>query len=132
MNKRAKIVKRRQHWLSKYKLSKGCCISGYKDYALALDFAHIDPTQKSKEITKHGPCGSGIGKLYGRVSITDQIKNRKYLRELMDEIRKCKILCKNCHVKETFINREMHNSWNTYKKRKEDTMIINSLEDFFA
>jgi hypothetical protein len=130
MNKRTKMIKRRQHWLSLYKVSKGCCNCGYNDYALALDFAHIDPSQKSKEITKHGPCGSGIGKLYGRVSTTDAIKNRKYLRELIEEIRKCKILCKNCHVKETFTNREMHNSWKTYRERQQETFT--TLEDFFG
>jgi hypothetical protein len=131
MNKRKQMIKRRQHWLSKYKVAKGCSNCGYNEYALALDFAHIDPSLKSKEITKHGPCGSGIGKLYGRISLTDPIKNRKYLHELMDEIRKCKILCKNCHVKETFLNREMHNSWKTYKERNEEKIKENTLEEFF-
>ena len=132
MSKRKYMVKRRQHWLSKYKCAKGCENCGFNKFALALDFAHIDPSQKSVEITKHGPCGSGIGKLYGRVSITDPIKNRRYLRELMDEVRKCKILCKNCHVVETFRDREMHNSWNTYRQRKNIQVMENTLERYFV
>jgi 5-methylcytosine-specific restriction endonuclease McrA len=132
MINRKKIQKRRQHWLSKYKIIKGCSICGYNDYALALDFAHINPSEKSIEITKHGPCGSGIGKMYCRISIKDKMKNRQYLKELMDEIRKCKILCKNCHVKETFTNREMHNNWNTFQNRKKNVELISSLEGFFG
>ena len=132
MSDRKKIQKRRQHWLSNYKIIKGCNICGYNDYALALDFAHIDPSEKSVEITKHGPCGSGIGKMYCRISVKDKIKNRQYLKELMDEIRKCKILCKNCHVKETFTNREMHNNWNTFQNRKKNVELTSSLEGFFG
>ena len=131
-NKRKTIQKRRQHWLSKYKVAKGCCNCGYNDYALALDFAHINASEKSIEITKHGPCGSGIGKMYCRISIKDKIKNRQYLKELMCEVRKCKVLCKNCHVKETYTNREMHNSWKTYKNRKQKIQLNSTLEAFYA
>ena len=83
MTRREFIYRRRQHWLSKYKVTKGCMNCGFNKYALALDFAHIDPSEKSIEITKHGPCGSGIGKLVGRISIKDPIKNRRYLKELI-------------------------------------------------
>ncbi len=132
MSNRKKTQKRRQHWLSRYKTIKGCSICGYNDYALALDFAHIDPSEKSVEITKHGPCGSGIGKMYCRISVKDKMKNRQYLKELMDEIRKCKILCKNCHVKETFTNREMHNNWKTFQNRKKNVELISTLEAFYG
>lgn len=132
MKRREFIYRRRQHWLSKYKIDKGCEKCGFNKYALALDFAHIDPSQKSVEITKHGPCGSGIGKLVGRISTKDPVKNRRYLKELIEEIRKCKVLCKNCHVEETFKNREMHNSWKTYKERQKKSEEITSLERFFT
>lgn len=132
MTRREFIYRRRQHWLSKYKVTKGCMNCGFNKYALALDFAHIDPSEKSIEITKHGPCGSGIGKLVGRISIKDPIKNRRYLKELIEEIRKCKVLCKNCHVEETFKNKEMHNSWKTYKDRQKKSEEISSLERFFV
>ena len=52
--------------------------------------------------------------------------------ELMDEIRKCKVLCKNCHVIETFRDREMHNSWNTYRQRKNIQIAKNTLENYFV
>ena len=70
--------------------------------------------------------------MYCRISVKDKIKNRQYLKELMDEIRKCKILCKNCHVKETFTNREMHNNCNTFQNRKKNVELISSLEGFFG
>jgi hypothetical protein len=129
---RKRMIKRRQHWLSKYKIAKGCCNCGFNSYALALDFAHLDGSEKSDVITKHGPCGSGIGKMYCRVSLKDREKNRQYLRELMEEVRKCKVLCKNCHVQETFENREMHNSWNTHRIRKEAREQANTLDGFFT
>ena len=44
-----------------YKTQKGCSVCGYNKHGLALDFAHIDPTQKSHYMYKNGPVGSGMG-----------------------------------------------------------------------
>ena len=44
-----------------YKTLKGCSVCGYNKHGLALDFAHIDPSQKSPWMYKNGPVGSGMG-----------------------------------------------------------------------
>jgi len=119
--------------LRRYKELKGCEYCGYNANGLALDFAHIDPSNKSYEITKSGPCGSGMGKMVGRITIgKDKIKNRQRWKELKEEIRKCRVLCKNCHVVETYENKEMHNSHNTYRDRQGiEKEIISDLTAFF-
>ena len=75
------IRRRRNHWISQYKISKGCSVCGYKSHPHALHFDHIDPSKKT----------GSISYLYFRVSI----------RSLINEIRKCKILCANCHAEKT-------------------------------
>jgi hypothetical protein len=55
------------------------------------------------------------------------------MKELKDEIKKCKVLCKNCHVIETYNSREMHEGHSLWKQRQgiveEPTA---SLEAFFG
>ena len=105
--------------LRRYKELVGCAYCGYNKNGLALDFAHKDPSNKSREITKSGPCGSGMGKMIGRLTVgKDKDLNKQRRKELFEEIRKCIVLCKNCHVVETYNNKEMHNSYNTYLSRK--------------
>jgi hypothetical protein len=106
--KRTKIVNRRLHWLRKIKTSKGCEVCGYNESPLALDFAHINPIEKHSQLGPGGPKYAGMDRLYRRICIVDMKKNTKYIKELFDEIRKCKILCKNCHVIETFKNNEFY------------------------
>ena len=103
-DKLTKIRQRRIFWLRKFKNSKGCEQCGYNESPLALDFAHKDPENKNLDCT--GSNGYGISILYNRVTTKDKEKNRYYIKQLFLEIRKCKILCKNCHVIETFKNGE--------------------------
>jgi len=119
--------------LRRYKELKGCEYCGYNANGLALDFAHIDPSNKSYEITKSGPCGSGMGKMVSRITIgKDKVKNKQRWKELKEEIRKCRVLCKNCHVVETYENKEMHNSHNTYRDRQGiEKEAISDLTAFF-
>ncbi len=72
-NRRSK----RQRWIQAYKVAKGCELCGYNAHAVALDFDHIDPTQKSFLISSR--------------SMTLNLKR------LINEMRKCRILCANCH-----------------------------------
>ena len=127
-----KYQKRLSAKLRRYKELKGCEYCGWNKHGIALDFAHIDPSNKSYEITKSGPCGSGMGKMVSRVTTgKDKVKNRQRWKELKEEIRKCRVLCKNCHVVETYNNKEMHNSHNTYKERQGiEPTIVASLEAF--
>lgn len=71
------IYLRRRHWLNKYKQAIGCCDCGYNTHGVALDFDHIDPTNKSFNIS-HRLCNST-------------------LKRLFLEIRKCVVRCANCH-----------------------------------
>jgi len=55
------------------------------------------------------------------------------MKELKDEIRKCKVLCKNCHVIETYENKEMHKGHELHEQRKgikKETQL--TLEGFFV
>ena len=114
-----------------YKKLKGCIECGYNKHGLALDFAHIDPTQKSPWMYKNGPVGSGKGALVSRIPKYGSKFHRERMSELKEEIRKCKVLCKNCHVIETYNSREMHEGHSLWKQRqgiKEEE--ISTLEKF--
>jgi len=75
--KAARKMARRKYWISKYKVSVGCSSCGYKEHASALDFDHLDDGEKEFHIA--------------------QTMGRKNLKVLFTEIRKCRVLCANCH-----------------------------------
>lgn len=79
VSKRLRIERR--EILNKAK-EKGCVECGYNEHFCALDFDHIDPSQK--EFT--------IGTSYTSVS----------LERLYKEIDKCQVLCANCHRIKTY------------------------------
>lgn len=63
--------------LRKYKETVGCCICGYNENGLALDFDHIDPTTK-------------------KFNVSSRMLNLS--QKLIDEeIAKCRVMCANCH-----------------------------------
>ena len=66
---------RRGRHLAKYKSNCGCAICGFDNHK-ALDFHHVDPSTK--------------------VNVVSHMLNQK-LSILMDEVRKCEVLCANCH-----------------------------------
>ena len=78
MHKRKKFIRR-------VKLFLGCYVCGYKEHPHALHFDHIDIKNKKKEVS---------GLVTYSLSI---IKN---------EIRKCRVLCANCHAVHTATQRE--------------------------
>ena len=67
-------AKRRRYWLNYIKMKCGCNICGYKENALALQFDHLGG--KRKQVSH---------------MVLHTIKN------LIKEVRKCRILCANCH-----------------------------------
>lgn len=69
-------VARRRRWINYWKLRKGCEICGYKEYSEALDFHHKD--EKEKHVS---------------VSATMTFN----LKTIFKEIRKCILVCANCH-----------------------------------
>lgn len=69
----------------KYKTSKGCNKCGYNKYGGALDFHHINPAKKERRI------------------MAIDWKNRFKRPLIINELKKCVLLCANCHREETFI-----------------------------
>ena len=76
----AKRDKNRER-LNGYKLARGCNRCGYKKHPAALDFHHTDPSTKTSAVTRLVWCS---------------------WERVMQEARKCEILCANCHREETF------------------------------
>lgn len=62
--------------LRNIKLERGCKICGYKEHWAALDFHHINEETKFFNIAERKDLGQG---------------------KLLDEIKKCDVLCANCH-----------------------------------
>jgi hypothetical protein len=73
--------KRNAKIIKEEKLKRGCEMCGYKEHHVALDFDHLDPSAKVRDIAKMH---------------TTNIKN------LMKEIEKCQVLCANCHRIKTY------------------------------
>lgn len=58
------------------KLRRGCECCGYKEHACALDFDHLDPSTKLRDISK---------------------MHTTSIPKLKAEMAKCQVLCANCH-----------------------------------
>ena len=69
----------RKKWLDYIKMKCGCQLCGYNKHPLGLQFDHLKNKHKSISSMKS----------YS-------------LKVLMLEVRKCRILCANCHMIETF------------------------------
>lgn len=76
---------RRQRWINLYKTAKGCEFCGYNAHGVALDFDHLDPSTK----------------LFSPSSQSITFK----LKVLIAEIRKCRVLCANCHRIHSYENK---------------------------
>lgn len=78
-----KLVKRSKqekiNFVSKIKMENGCSKCGYKKCARALHFHHLNPDDKKFEISWAAFRGVSIAKLE-------------------NEIKKCVLLCSNCHA----------------------------------
>ena len=125
---RTRLSNRRHHWLRKYKVAKGCENCGYNKHFISLDFAHLNTSDKHPA-TFSGSRSGGMAKLVQRV-YKDKKKTQEGLTVLMQEVRKCKVLCKNCHAVETFENKELQKTWEIHKKRTQNVKEIQTLEKF--
>jgi hypothetical protein len=67
-------AKRRRYWLNYIKMKCGCAFCGYRDNPLALQFDHLG--NKTRQVSH---------------MVLNSIKN------LIKEVRKCRVLCANCH-----------------------------------
>jgi hypothetical protein len=88
-NKQAYIQKEKRNkrqrldWLQEYKHKKGCEKCG-ENHPACLDFHHTDPTTKTGYVSRIA---------------------RNSIKKALEEIKKCQLLCSNCHRKE-------HYDWN--------------------
>ena len=73
-NRRKKI----QEFIRNYKLSKGCSDCGYNKHHAALEFDHVDG---EKEFN---------------------VCNAKSIKQAKEEIKKCEVVCSNCHRIRTY------------------------------
>lgn len=70
-------IARRAKRINAYKLAKGCEMCGYNEHSVALDFDHINPKEK-------------------KFSVSHRLQHST-IKTLIAEIRKCRVLCANCH-----------------------------------
>ena len=74
-----------RNYIKRVKLFIGCTLCGYKKKSDALHFDHLDITTKHAEISKMKSYSIGSVK---------------------KEMRKCRVLCANCHAEHTATQRE--------------------------
>ena len=74
-----KKYKELKEWYDDYKKNLKCKICGENDYR-CLDFHHIDPKLK-------------------RYEVVVAVKRRYSKKNIIEEIKKCRVLCANCHRK---------------------------------
>lgn len=68
--------RKQKQWIDSYKLKKGCKECGFNKWPECLDFDHKNPKLKKFSISQN------------------LVKSKK---ALLKEIKKCQILCANCH-----------------------------------
>jgi 5-methylcytosine-specific restriction endonuclease McrA len=89
-----KLINFRQKVLRRYKLLKGCAHCGYKKHFSALDFDHINRTTKIKKISRI-------------------VRDTGSFKKIKNEVRKCEVLCSNCHRIKTYENKDWQNKANS-------------------
>jgi len=88
-------LKYRKAIIDRYKTSQGCCICGYNKHPSALCFDHLDGQEKHEEVKNGYSKRSSAGGMY-------KLYSKKYsTSEIIDEIKKCRIVCSNCHMEHT-------------------------------
>lgn len=96
---------KRYRRINKYKLSKGCIDCGYNKHPKALCFDH--KVRENKTILLDASkSGANMSTLVCRITPTDKVKNRQYIKDLFNEIRKCEVRCQNCHNIKTWEERD--------------------------
>lgn len=115
------ILQYRHEQVDLYKLSVGCCICGYNKHPSALCFDHLPDFEKT-EMTKNGcskrSCAGGMYRLYYKSVHHD---------DLIEEIKKCRVMCCNCHMEATHSkNRRTHDENNKISLE----ILQNNLKEF--
>lgn len=109
------ILNYRHESVDIYKITLGCSICGYDKHPSCLCFDHLPDHEKSEHV-KNGyskkSCAGGMYRLYSK---------KHSIKDLIDEIKKCRLLCHNCHM-------ELTHCKNTRSKNKTDKRINNIKE----
>jgi hypothetical protein len=75
-----------REWADAYKSALGCEMCGWNVHPSGLDFDHYLP--KGKYRTRSGKL----------VHLADMIKGNRYsLATVQAEVKKCRVICANCH-----------------------------------
>ena len=82
---RKKTSIRNKAFMKRVKLFLGCQLCGYKEHACALQFDHIEPKKKLRMISPM----QGYS-----------------MKSLKNEMRKCRVLCANCHAVHSEVQRK--------------------------
>jgi hypothetical protein len=85
-----------------YKISIGCCICGYNKHPSALCFDHLPDTDKSA-LVKNGYAENKVGVGGGMYNM---YYKKIPIEDLIQEIKKCRVVCSNCHMELTHQNNE--------------------------
>jgi hypothetical protein len=80
--KKARQTQRRKYLLGQYKVRCGCEECGWAGHPAALDFDHVEPDKKEFHIAQ-------------------SIAGRS-IKTIFKEVRKCRVLCANCHRIHTY------------------------------
>jgi 5-methylcytosine-specific restriction endonuclease McrA len=80
---KARIRADRQARVDAYKTGRGCAECGYNASPRALDLDHLDPAQKTTNVAQLVSWGASW-------------------KVIEAELRKCVVLCANCHRVKTF------------------------------
>jgi hypothetical protein len=89
MSPRAYKRRRRWYWVGVYKRSKGCMICRYNLRGRVLQLDHREPSTK-------------------RDAVSRLISQDCSLKVIINEIRKCDVLCANCHAEKTHYGEYTH------------------------
>jgi hypothetical protein len=85
-----KRYQKNKRFIHRYKLWAGCSVCGYSRNPYALEFAHVDSKDKwcRGEAWSHS-AGKGVKFEWSR-------------KKIKNEIKKCTVLCANCHREQTY------------------------------
>lgn len=97
------LREQKRDWMYLFLLDKSCCMCG-EDRIPDLEFHHLDPSLKENTISKY-------------------IQNCSPLSKLQDEVSKCIILCSNCHLLLTNMERNTH-KWKYFLEHQSDQALI--------
>jgi hypothetical protein len=117
------VLKYRHECVDIYKMSKGCEECGYNTYPYNLCFDHREGEEKSEHVkngySKRSSAG-GMYRLYAKSHSVD---------ELIEEIKKCRVLCNHCHMKHTH-QKNMRSIYNTEKRIHSICELENLLKEY--